>query len=89
MNTLIIITFIRLLLILLFYLSNIFACNCSYDKNVIVRSNREYDYIGNVLEYDYFPSYSSTRTQKVLVLEYEYTSTITPSLGNIIVLFVL
>ena len=39
-----------------------------------------YDYFGNVLEYeyDYFPSYSSTRTQKVLVLE--YSSTITPSL---------
>ena len=56
-----------------------------------MRSNREYDYIGNVLEYDYFPSYSSTHTQKVLVLEYEYmsTSTITPSLGNIIVLFML
>ena len=57
-------------------------------KNVIVKSNREYDYFGNVLEYeyDYFPSYSSmsTSTQKVLVLEYEYkykyTSTITPSL---------
>ena len=49
-----------------------------------MKSNREYDYFGNVLEYeyDYFPSYSSTRTstQKVLVLEYEYTSTITPSL---------
>ena len=51
-----------------------------------MRSNREYDYFGNVLEYeyDYFPSYSSmsTSTQKVLVLEYEYkyTSTITPSL---------
>ena len=29
---------------------------------------------------DYFPSYSSTSTQKVLLLEYEYTSTITPSL---------
>ena len=47
-------------------------------------SNREYNYFGNVLEYeyDYFPSYSSTRTPKVLVLEYEYkyTSTITPSL---------
>ena len=76
------ITFIRLLLILPFYLSNIFACNCSYEKYVIVRSNREYDYFGNVLEYeyDYFPSYSRTSTQKVLVLEYEYTSTITPSL---------
>ena len=55
-------------------------------KNVIVRNNHEYDYFGNVLEYeyDYFPSYSSmsTSTQKVLVLEYEYkyTSTITPSL---------
>ena len=62
-----------------------------------MRSNREYDYFGNVLEYeyDYFPSYSSTSTstQKVLVLEYEYeyeykyeyeyTSTITPSLLNI------
>ena len=87
MITLIIITFIRLLLILPFYLSNIFACNCSYEKNVIMRSNREYDYFGNVLEYeyDYFPSYSSTitflRTRvRVLVLEYEYTSTITPSL---------
>ena len=45
-----------------------------------MKSNREYDYFGNVLEYDYFPSYSSTSTQKVLVLEYEYTSTITPSL---------
>ena len=47
-----------------------------------MRSNHEYDYLGNVLEYeyDYFPSYSSTSTQKVLVLEYEYTSTITPSL---------
>ena len=46
-----------------------------------MRSNREYDYFGNVLEYeyDYFASYSSTSTQKVL--EYEYTSTIsTPSL---------
>ena len=89
MNTLIIITFIRLLIILLFYLSNIFACNCSYEKNVIVKSNREYDYFGNVLEYeyDYFPSYSSTSTstQKVLVLEYEYkyTSTTTPSLVTI------
>ena len=67
-----------------------FACNCSYEKkNVIMRSNREYDYFGNVLEYeyDYFASYSSTSTstQKVLVLEYEYkyTSTITPSLGPI------
>ena len=52
-----------------------------------MRSNREYDYFGNVLEYeyDYFPSYSSTSTQKVLVLEYEYkyTSTITPSLLRI------
>ena len=51
-----------------------------------MRSNREYDYFGNVLEYeyDYFASYSSTSTStpKVLVLEYEYeyTSTITPSL---------
>ena len=51
-----------------------------------MKSNREYDYFGNVLEYDYFPSYSntSTSTQKVLVLEFEYeykyTSTITPSL---------
>ena len=55
-------------------------------NNVIVRSNREYDYFGNVLEdeYDYFASYSSTSTstQKVLVFEYEYkyTSTITQSL---------
>ena len=45
-----------------------------------MKSNREYDYFGNVLEYDYFPSYTSTSTQKVLVLEYKYTSTITPSL---------
>ena len=47
-----------------------------------MRSNREYDYFGNVLEYeyDYFPSYSSTSTQKVLEYEYKYTSTITPSL---------
>ena len=47
-----------------------------------MKSNREYNYFGNVLEYeyDYFPSYSSMSTQKVLVLEYEYTSTITPSL---------
>ena len=39
-----------------------------------MRSNREYDYFGNVLEYDYFALYSSTSTitQKVLVLEYEY-----------------
>ena len=58
-------------------MSNIFVCNCSYEKYVIVRSNREYDYIGNVLEYDYLPSYSSTRTQKVLVLKYEYMSTST------------
>ena len=78
-NTSIIITFIRLLLILPFYLSNIFACNCSYEKNIIVRSNREYNCFGNLLEDDYFASYSSTSTQKVLVLEYEYTSTITPS----------
>ena len=54
-----------------------------------MRSNREYDYFGNVLEYeyDYFPPYLSTSTQKVLVLEYEYkykyTSTITPSLACI------
>ena len=48
-------------------------------KNIIVRSNREYNYFGNLLEDDYFASYSSTSTQKVLVLEYEYTSTITPS----------
>ena len=67
-----IITFIRLLLILPF-LSNIFACICSHEKYVIVRSNREYDYFGIVLEYDYFASYSSTRTQKVLVLKYDYS----------------
>ena len=41
-------------------------------KNVIVRNNCEYDYFGNVLEYDYFALYSSTITQKVLVLDYEY-----------------
>ena len=44
-----------------------------------MRSNREYNYFGNLLEDDYFASYSSTSTQKVIVLEYEYTSTITPS----------
>ena len=44
-----------------------------------MRSNREYNCFGNLLEDDYFASYSSTSTQKVLVLEYEYTSTITPS----------
>jgi hypothetical protein len=44
-----------------------------------VRSNHEYNDFGNLLEDDYFASYSSTSTQKVLVLEYEYTSTITPS----------
>ena len=40
-----------------------------------MRSNREYDYFGNVLEYEYkyFASYSSTSTQKVLVLEYDYS----------------
>ena len=38
------------------------------------------DSFGNVLEYDYFASYSSMSTQKVLVLEYKYKSTITPSL---------
>ena len=48
-------------------------------KNIIVRSNREYNYFGNLLEDDYFASYSGTSTQKVLVHEYEYTSTITPS----------
>ena len=41
-------------------------------KNVIMRSNREYDYFGHVLEYeyDYFALYSSMSmiTQKVLVL---------------------
>ena len=47
-----------------------------------MKSNREYNYFGNVLEYeyDYFPSYTSTNTQKVLEYEYKYTSTITPSL---------
>ena len=49
-----------------------------------MRTNREYDYFGDVLEYDYFALYSSTSmiTQKILVLEYgyKYTSTITPSL---------
>ena len=44
-----------------------------------MRSNREYNYFGNLLEDDYFASYSGTSTQKVLVHEYEYTSTITPS----------
>ena len=84
MNTMIITTVVRLLLILPFLsVYYIFACNSSYEKNVIVRSNREYDYFGNVLEYeyDYFPSYSSTCTSTQKVLEYKYTSTITPSLN--------
>ena len=39
-----------------------------------MKSNREFDYFGNVLkyQYDYFALYSSTFTQKVPVLEYEY-----------------
>ena len=41
-------------------------------SNVVIRSNREHDYFGNVLVYDYFALYSSTITQKVLILEYEY-----------------
>ena len=43
-----------------------------WKKNVIVRSNCEYDYFGNVLEYeyDYFALCVSTITQKVLVYEY-------------------
>ena len=47
-----------------------------------MKSNREYDYFGNVLEYeyDYFPSYSSTSISTQKVLEYEYKYTITPSL---------
>ena len=83
MNTLIIITFIRLLLILPFYLSNIFACNCSYEKNVIVKSNREYDYFGNVrvrirllsfvLEYEYEYSKSTRTRVRVQVHEYDYS----------------
>ena len=48
-----------------------------------MRSNREYDYFGNVLEYDYFPSYSSTQKVLVLKYEYKYTSTITPSLHGV------
>ena len=40
------------------------------EKKLIVRSNREY-------KYDYFPSYSSTSTQKVLVLEYDYSISVT------------
>ena len=81
------ITFIRLLLILSFYLSNIFTCNCSNEKNVIVRSNREYDYFGNVLEYeyDYFASYSSTSTPKVLVRVHEYDYSI--SAANLMNIF--
>ena len=42
------------------------------ERNVIVRSNREYGYFGNEYEYDYFALYSSTNTEKVLVFEYEY-----------------
>ena len=39
-----------------------------------MRSNRKYEYVGNILEYDYFALYSSvsTITQKVLVLKYKY-----------------
>ena len=39
-----------------------------------MRRKREYDYFGNVLEYeyDYFASYSSTSTQKVQVRLHEY-----------------
>ena len=29
------------------------ACNCIYENNVIVKSNREYSYFGNVLQYKY------------------------------------
>ena len=54
-------------------MSNIFACNSSYDKNVIMRSNREYDYFGNVLEYEY--DYSKSTHTRVRV-----QTTITPSL---------
>ena len=58
-------------------LSNIFACNISYET----KCNREYDYFGNEpeFEYDYFPLYSSTRaiTQKYSYLS---TRTFTPSL---------
>ena len=39
------------------------------EKNVNVRSNREYDYFGNVLEYEYS---KSTRT-RVQVHEYDYS----------------
>ena len=50
-------------------------------KKGIVINYCEYDYFGNVLEYeyDYFASYLSMSTQKVLILEYEYMSMITPS----------
>ena len=43
-------------------MSNILACNSSCEKK-IVRSNREYDYFGNILEYeyDYFALYSSIK----------------------------
>ena len=43
-----------------------------------MRSNRKYDYFGNVLEYDYFALFSSMITQKVFVLRVQ--STITPFL---------
>ena len=54
-------------------------------RNVIVVSNREYDYCGNVLkyEYDYFALYSSRITQKVLVLEYEYSISIASTFSNL------
>ena len=40
------------------------------------KCNREYNYFGNVLEYEYFASYSNIRVLK----KYSYSSTITPSL---------
>ena len=53
-------------------MSNIFACKSSFETNVNVRNNREYDYFVNVLEYedDYFALYSSTSriTKKLLML---------------------
>ena len=56
-----------------------------------MRSNRDYDYFGNVLEYeyDYFALHTSTSTitQKVLILWVQVQSTITPSLTGCLILF--
>ena len=63
-------------------MSDIFACNCPYEKKSILKSNREYDYFGSVIEYEYsyFALYLRTNmiNQKVLILRVQ--SMITPFL---------